>query len=711
MLQRSSSFYTYFRNVVVISCLAMSTVLLAAEKTNQPETPQALQNFDLKALTAFGKKLVDSISGLNYYTSREVVIPVPHINQEIVINWGFSGSEDIFSPLPHIPVQLRPMINEPGTAATGFSIQDLGAALAQDALATQLKQIPFLTWITQTQLTPLKLFYLKLFLLVQTYHHRQVINPLFLGSEIARLLIKLSLAEMPGTDARPLSQQMPSSIRNTINQMMPNVLELIDTIWRGLTDKMLTLKQAQISKLKPRAVYAVSMHSEEDAENYLKSLQKQQKSQDFITSNGITRFTSMGLTQASSQIPQELNEAAQKLTTFPQFIKVSAQNHHWVALVTDQLDISDSMHIITLTMARTIAEYATLHTDYLKNNPEAARKHHEQCAADTKRQLKLQAFLQSKIGKESLARIEQGLNQIEQEINGTANQQVIKKLEAELQAHNARKQELLTASVQTKSQCDIYHDALHNLKPEQDETIIRQRYEQAQQEYTARQQELAQLETLRTRIITDIQAAGGINPEITAELARLHAMAGEFQESGEVVPAALTEKIAELEMHKGALKPSSEKIDAQRANVYKQELVMLKNKLAEERALIEALPEEQRKLALMRYELIQQQYEIYCADIQRKISFLENTASPKDSIVATMQEFGFAISGTEFQEMLRDFNEENKIYAPIKQQLFDTLEFIAQRSAHVHKYSRSFRYMVARYLPGFLPAFDRATQA
>lgn len=689
----------------------MSTVLLAAEKTSQPGTPQSLQNFDLRALTVIGKKLVDSISGLNYYTSREMVIPVPHINQEIVINWGFNGSEDIFSPLPHIPVQLRPMISEPGATAGSFSIQDLGSALAQDALATQLKQIPFLTWITQTQLTPLKLFYLKLFLLVQTYHHRQVINPLFLGSEIVRLLIKLSLAEMPGTDARPLSQQMPSSIRNAINQMMPHVIELIDTLWRGLTDRTLTLKQAHISTLNPRAVYAISMQSEEDADNYLKSLQKQQKPQDFVTSNGITRFTSMGLTQASLQIPQELNDAAQKITTFPQFIKASAQNRHWVALVTDQLDISDSTRIVALTMARTIAEYATLHTAYLKNNPEAARKHHEQCAADTKRQLKLQAFLQSNIGKESLARIEQELNQIEQEIKGAANQQIIKKLEAQLQAYDAHKQELVTASVQAKNQCDIYHEALDNIQPGQDETIIRHRYEQTHQEYTAYQQELAHLETARTQVIDEIQAAGGINPEITAELARLHTMAGEFQESGETVPAELTEKIATLEARLAALKPSSEKIDAQRANVYKQELVTLKNKLTEERALVETLPEEQRKLALMRHELIQQQYDIYCADIERKISLLENTASSKDSIITTMQELGFAISGTEFQEMLRDFNEENKLYEPLKQHLFDTLEFIVQRSAHVHKFSRSFRYIVARYLPGFLPAFDRATQA
>ncbi|MFA5306897.1 MAG: hypothetical protein WC365_05610, partial [Candidatus Babeliales bacterium] len=656
-------------------------------------------------------KLVDSISGLNYYTSREIVVPVPHINQEIVINWGFSGSEDIFSPLPHIPVQLRPLSTEPGSASSNFSIKDLGAALAQDALSEQLKQVPFLTWITQTQLTPLKLFYLKLFLLVQTYHHRYVINPLFLGSEIIRLLIKLSLAEMPGTDARPLSQQMPSSIRNAINQMMPHVIELIDILWRGLTDKKLTLKQAHISKLNPRAVYAVSMQREEDAENYLKSLQKQQKPQDFITSNGITRFTSMGLAQASSQIPQELNEAAQKLTTFPQFIKASAQNRHWVALVTDQLDISDSTQIIALTMARTIAEYATLHTAYLKNNPEAARKHHEQCAADTKRQLKLQAFLQSKIGKESLARIEQELNQIEQEISGSANQQIIQKLEAQLQAHNARKQELLTASVQAKNQCDIYQNALNNLEPGHDGTIVRQRYERAHQEYMARQQELAQLETLRTNTITEIQSAGGINPEITAEIVQLRAMADEFQESGETIPSALTEKIAKLEAHKEALKPSSEKIDAQRANVYKQELVVLKNKLTEEHDLIEVLPAEQQKLARMRYELIQQQYEIYCADIQRKISLIENTASNKDSIITTMQELGFAISGTEFQEMLRDFNEENKLYTPLKQQLFDTLEFIAHRSAHIHKFSRSFRYLIARYLPGFLQAFDRATQA
>ncbi|MFA5307107.1 MAG: hypothetical protein WC365_06680, partial [Candidatus Babeliales bacterium] len=105
MLQRSSYFYSYFRTIVVISCLALSTASLAAEKPSQPEpgASQSLQNFDLRALTVFGKKLVDSISGLNYYTSREIVVPVPHINQEIVINWGFSGSEDIFSPLPHIP--------------------------------------------------------------------------------------------------------------------------------------------------------------------------------------------------------------------------------------------------------------------------------------------------------------------------------------------------------------------------------------------------------------------------------------------------------------------------------------------------------------------------------------------------------------------------------------------------------------------------------
>ena len=130
---------------------------------------------------------------------------------------------------------------------------------------------------------------------------------------------------MPGTDSRPLSQQIPASIRTAINQMMPHVIEIIDTLWRGLTDKALTLKHAHISKLNPRAVYAVQMKNEEDADNYLKSLNKQQKLPEFMASRGISRFTSVGLAQPPSQIPQELNEAAQKLTTFPQFIKASSQ--------------------------------------------------------------------------------------------------------------------------------------------------------------------------------------------------------------------------------------------------------------------------------------------------------------------------------------------------------------------------------------------------
>jgi hypothetical protein len=720
MLQRSSIIYSY--KIFAYSCIALSLFVTsaraeddsvgqepgAAQSIQEPGAPGSPRTIDLGVITDFAKKLTTDIRRLNYHTAREIVVSIPQFNQELVIHWGFSGSEDIFSPMPQIPVQLRPILPQPGEEAQKFSLKELGAALAQDALAQHISQLPLLRWITQAQFTPARLFYLKLFMLAQTYQQHHSMDPFALGNEILRLLIKLSLAENPGIETTIISQHIPEPLRTFINDTIPYVIEIIDTLWLGLKDKTITLDPVQFARLCPRAVYAIPVATNSAAALYLATLQQRYTAQEFMAGKGVLRFTSIGTAFSTSRIPKELNDAAQKATMFPQFIKAEdTHGHHWVACITDQLELIDSVKMSALILARTIAEYTSIHAAYLKSNPDAAKKHQDRCAQDTKRQLRLQAFLQSKAGKDSTQRIETKLTALEQKIEHSSDQSSTETIEAHVKKLDVRKQELLTALNKAQTTYDVY---THALQLGQNATTINEKMAIARHEREALEHELAEIEQLRATAVAEMHACGIADPELVKELEKLQLMAAEFEKIGEEIPANLRQKIATLENRIDAQKPSQDKRNAHCTQVYQDELGLLEQQLATEQIRIEALPEEQRELARLYYTRITQpQYKTYSEELQQKIISLTSESQAQSS--DTTHDLGFIVSGVEFQEMLRDFNENNPAYAPLKQKLFNAMEYIMNKSLHIRKFSRTFRYAIANYLPEFLPAFDRAAQS
>jgi hypothetical protein len=720
MLQRSSTIYSYkffAYSCIVLSLFATSARAAGDSADQEPGAAQSIQEpgetgspraIDLGIITDFAKKLTTDIRRLNYHTAREIVVSIPQLNQELVIHWGFSGSEDIFSPMPQIPVQLRPILSQPGDSAPNFSLKELGAALAQDAFAQHISQIPLLHWITQAHLTPVRLFYLKLFILAQTYQQHHAMDPFAVGNEILRLLIKLSLAENPGIGTTTISQHIPEPLRNVINDTIPYVIEIIDTLWMGLKDRTIALDQAQFARLCPRAVYAIPVATDSAAALYLATLQQRYTAQEFMAGKGVLRFTSMGTAFSTSRIPKELNDAAQKATVFPQFIKAEdTHGHHWVACITDQLELIDSVKMSALILARAIAEYTAIHTAYLKSNPDEAKKHQDRCAQDTKRQLRLQAFLQSKTGKVSTQRIETKLAALEQKIEHSGDQSSTETIEAHIKKLDARKQELLVALSKAQTTYDVY---AHALQLGKNATAINEKIAIARQKREVLEHELAEIEQHRATAVAEMHGCGLEDPEFVKELEKLQAMAADFEKVGEEVPATLHQDIATLENRIAAQKPSNDQLDAQRAQIYHDEIDLLAQELAAQRAQIDSLPNKQRKNALLQYERITQlQYKTYSEELQQKIIALKGESHAKNS--ATTQDLGFIVSGVEFQEMLRDFNENNPAYAPLKQKLFNVMEYILSKSLPIRKFSRTFRYAIANYLPDFLPAFDRAAQS
>jgi hypothetical protein len=699
------SLFVTFARAVGDSAAQEPGAALSLQEPGESESPKTI---DLGIITDFAKKLTTDIRRLNYHTAREIVVSIPQLNQELVINWGFSGSEDIFSPMPQIPVQLRPILPQPGETAQIFSLKELGAALAQDALAQHVAQLPLLRWITQAHLTPARLFYLKLFILAQTYQQHHAMDPFALGNEILRLLIKLSLADNPGLESITISQHIPAPLRDFINETIPYVIEIIDTLWMGLKDKTITLDPAQFARLCPRTVYAIPVATDSAATLYLATLQQRYTAQEFMTGKSVLRFTSMGTAFSTSRIPKELSDAAQKVSTFPQFIKAEdTHGHHWVACVTDQLELIDSVKMSALILARAIAEYTAIHAAYLRSNPDAAKKHQDRCAQGTKRQLRLQAFLQSSAGKESVKRIERGLAASEKKVENRGSHGLTDKTESPIKRLDLRKQELLIALNKAQTTYDVY---AHALQLGQNATAINEKIAIARQEHEALEHELAEIEQLRAAAVTEMHDCGLEDPELVKELEKLQSMATEFETIGEEVPVNLRQKIALLENRIEAQRPSQDKLATQRAQLYQNEIELLDQHLAIEKARIEALPEEQRELARLYYTRITQpQYITYTEELQQKIISLRSESLSQNS--ATTHDLGLIVSGVEFQEMLRDFNENNPAYAPLKQKLFNVMEYIMSKSLHIRRFSRTFRYAIANYLPEFLPAFDRAAQS
>lgn len=749
-----------FRSTSVSLFLLLSSLVSVNAGILAPREPAAYTAPQGKPLTAdsllsFGKKFTSEILNLNYATAQKLSVSIPGLDQNIVLDWGFGGSGFIFSPLPWIPVKV---IAQASTNVGDFTLADLGKALVQDKITHEAKHLDMLRWLTDSKLSPVKVFCLKLFLLVKDYQ-RGVVTIEQTRTEVFRLITRLGLSENPGlTDkTKPFSYYLPETIKDFIKTYAPEVLEIVDTWWVVIFSDNKTGKGILAPENFPRTVYACPFAAENTATLYMESI-KRYPVDVFINGIDIQEFSGVSKSSIPHNMPKELYAASHQLSTpHGYFSAKSSDGKYWVAYSSDRLGLSDTLKLVTTALLYTTKDYARARNQYLTQNPVNAIE--EKAAWDKlqKHQLRIEAFLQSEEGKASVQRLSKKL-EIQDSSNKTSD--------------DTKTQQISTKSVTTrkeiadlKAKIELLTNKIEALKASQEKAseqiqrILAPRIQALTEEQAAAQEALKskelEFESYHVHNAQEQTTPTAHDQEADISGAELEKLVQDLVAQGEEIPAdiaALMAKNKKSETHSSGA--SEQKTEARSyfatleytAQAYTQEADYLRNELAQRKEQIDNASTFAKKTMLLHFtSLIKPRYEAYIQDLEDKthdlmqqhtkaaelIAYRDMLASANraelapellEEIKALEAEVGWIVDNrtnagviatlftqnAELKMLLKDLSSDNELYKPIRERLFNTLSLIIKKSDHIKEFASTYRYMIDKSMPLFVPIFQEA---
>ncbi len=197
------------------------------------------------AMPIKGKSLIrenaQRLENISYLNSTEHVVALPN-GQELGFDWGFKGSGSLLQPFTPIKINLKTNDN---LAEQEFSPLGLLKVVAANKLKNKLngswniwqQYLPDLNWLLDGQHTPMKVFALKLFLLIKdpTLKNQSFRKKV----EVLRLLFKLSQSgALDSIDKdKKLSDYLPENLKTFIVQDS-ELIKFIDDVWSKIVNNL-----------------------------------------------------------------------------------------------------------------------------------------------------------------------------------------------------------------------------------------------------------------------------------------------------------------------------------------------------------------------------------------------------------------------------------------------------------------------------------------
>ncbi len=416
---------------------------------------------------------IQNIKHLNYYTAKELVLPLLGTNQEVVFHWGFKGSGNLFTPLPSVQPQIRSALSQPLAQDTPSALKGIGYALLQNELYKHTKNASIIKWLTQAQLNPVKLFAIKLIMLIKTSMDSQQPQS-NIYTELTRLLFRLNLSdEFHVLDKQQaLSSLIPDDLRHAAEVQIPGIIEFIDELWIQLTSSapcahgsnyysiscFVFRDQKFANTMNQRLSHYTGSHFITDASqlinlndhqvvnlhDFIKFKTPQTPAQTASLSQKLVGFLYTTHTEHTN-LPAAVKQAIEQTTSFPMIQLINAGNgEYWLYYVSNKLGTIDTIKAILLSFARTLHDYVALKKEILTSKDPAAAAYRQQCEEKERIAEIIQNFLETDAGKSSLARLTQEASAISstaatQEQHSQKIQQQKEALEAEI--NNLKKQQ------------------------------------------------------------------------------------------------------------------------------------------------------------------------------------------------------------------------------------------------------------------------------
>ncbi|MCF7799391.1 hypothetical protein K9L05_02825 [Candidatus Babeliales bacterium] len=184
---------------------------------------------------------IKNLDELSYLKSTKHLIVLPN-NQELEIDWGFNGSGSLLESFPKMKLRLKPasaqVIQEPQENQK-FSLKELLKIIAQSKLSEKLESswnilqqyFPNLDWLLQEQNSSIKIFAVKLFILLKdkTLDGQNLRKKI----EILRLLFRLNLSTTFSESFdknKKLSDYLPDNFKYLFSDNN-DLIKFIDDTW------------------------------------------------------------------------------------------------------------------------------------------------------------------------------------------------------------------------------------------------------------------------------------------------------------------------------------------------------------------------------------------------------------------------------------------------------------------------------------------------
>ena len=570
-----------------VLAIISACVLAQTTQAAQPLVTQSITDMSaLSRLGAVANNALNTFANIHYYTAEEISLPVPGTDQKVTFRWGFGGSGDPFSGFPKIKISVEQATPADKTTATNFSFIELSKLLIQEKLLNQdNNNVALLSWLSNRTVSGHKLFFIKLFLLVKDFHTSEQL-PQF-KTELFRLLTKLCLTENNGLidTTTPLSNHLPTSIKDTIKALCPDVLGTVDAVWSTIVNNNAATVSIETNGTAARTVYAFAFKDDNQAQSFYNQFNNYQKDSEafnkeaaeWIAEHKLTdtawddfvRFTNaatsqsglqqtleplisrlnpikamischqFSLTTPPSYIPAEVTTALNAVTVVPAIVRVTTNGNTWVAHVTNQISSTQSVTMATQALIHALKGYIAARNELFTQHPEQAKAYQEAWEKREKANRRVQAFLATDDGIAATQQLNTSLAALEQSATVTAP--AANTIEAQLaqasadlvtkRAALAKLQTSLTAWKQLSASAAV-NDVTEMAKREQ---------------AVFNMQKTVQI--LEQTIATyNAQRLSNENKEeaIKTQIKPLQEAADYLKKNGEPVPAELTEQINEL---------------------------------------------------------------------------------------------------------------------------------------------------------------------
>lgn len=441
---------TKYALIVSLLIFCRSIIAMPTSSLGQADLVSTLdaRTIDPKFLFDIYKGLATEITSLHYQTTQEFVI-CRVADQELVANWGFGGSGNLFDPMPSARVSLRTNVAknfDASVLSTEEKFYALGQALVKNEFIKAAKNTDVLAWLNNKEISPITLFGIKLLLLAKDTQAKQATD--YFYQELLCLLFRLSLTEHALAGQGLLSSTLPEVLKEMIDAAHPKLLPFCDDVFAIISNDKAS-GQAIVDEINKQITSYVAMDAfifrdekianlalaNNNGRNFISSIE------EFISINAqknILQFVSPEEfeLQRKSNVAQNISgsqsvtnktfsgsrQQARELADLPETIKeylgnqqakypivmtgVNKHGEHWVVRLDNHFEKLDTLKYTAALLFKTLGQYSSMRPARLKNANTQAQ------AIEEKQIKKIHDFLQTPSGRASTARLNQAISLI-----------------------------------------------------------------------------------------------------------------------------------------------------------------------------------------------------------------------------------------------------------------------------------------------------------